>query len=201
MISNYIICATPRSGSNLLCEVLSSLGFAGQPGEHLWNPPGADQEPLAARWPCVLQAGTGGNGVFGLKLMGYQADRLERELPDVVGMPGTSVGLVLAATLADPKYVYLTRRDRLRQAISLVRAVQTSRWRSMDSAACAAQYDAHAISREVGFLDQHEDTWEQFFDRNRVIPDRLTYEEFMGDPQRIVAALEPVFKLSARGSH
>jgi LPS sulfotransferase NodH len=26
MISNHIICATPRSGSNMLCEVLSSLG-------------------------------------------------------------------------------------------------------------------------------------------------------------------------------
>ncbi len=189
MISNYIICATPRSGSNLLCEVLSSLGFAGQPGEHLWDPPGAEQEPLAVRWPRVLQAGTGGNGVFGLKLMGYQADRLERELPDVVGMPGTSLGLLLAAALADPKYVYLTRQGRLRQAISLVRAVQTGQWRSMDAGSGAGRYDAQAISREMGFLGQHESNWEQFFERNRVIPYRLTYEEFTGDPQRTVAAL------------
>ena len=189
MIGNYLICATPRSGSNLLCEVLSSLGFAGQPEEHLWDPPGAEPEPLAVRWPRVLQAGAGANGVFGLKLMGYQADRLERQLPTVLGMPDTSLGLVLAATLADPKYVYLIRQDRLRQAISLVRAVQTSQWRSTDSAVCAAQYDAHAISREVQFLEQDKATWEEFFDRNRVAPYRLTYEEFTGLPRRTVAAL------------
>jgi len=189
VIGNYLICAMPRSGSNLLCEVLSSLGFAGTPEEHLWNPPHAEPEPLAVRWPRVLQAGAGANGVFGLKLMGYQADRLERELPAVLGMPDTSLGLVLAATLADPKYVYLTRQDRLRQAISLVRAVQTSQWRSMDAASCAPQYDAHAIAREVQSLAQDEDRWEEFFDRNRVTPYRLTYEEFTGLPPRTVAAL------------
>lgn len=189
MISNYLICATPRSGSNLLCEVLSSLGFAGTPEEHLWDPPGAEPVSLAVRWPPVLQAGAGANGVFGLKLMGYQADRLERELPAVLGMPDASLGLVLAATLADPKCVYLTRQHRLRQAISLVRAVQTSQWRSMDSATCDAQYDAHAISREVQTLEQDEATWEEFFDRNGMTPYRLTYEGFMGCPQRTVGAL------------
>lgn len=189
MISNYLICATPRSGSNLLCEVLSSLGFAGQPEEHLLNQPGAEPEPLAVCWPRVLQAGAGSNGVFGLKLMGYQADRLERALPAVLGMPDGSLGLVLAATLADPKYVYLTRQDRLRQAISLVRAVQTSQWRSMDSATCDAQYDAHAISREVQALEQDEATWEEFFDRNGMTPYRLSYEAFTKRPQRTVAAL------------
>ncbi|MDQ2742055.1 MAG: Stf0 sulfotransferase family protein [Chloroflexota bacterium] len=189
MIGNYIICATPRSGSNLLCEVLSSLGFAGTPEEHLWDPPGAESEPLAIRWPRVLQAGAGTNGVFGLKLMGYQADRLEPELPAVLGMPGRSLGLVVAATLADPTYVYLTRQDRLRQAISLVRALQTSQWRSMDAAACAPRYDAHAIAREVQSLEQDEGNWEEFFDRNRVTPYRLTYEEVTGRPQGTVAAL------------
>jgi len=189
VISTYIICAMPRSGSNLLCEVLSSLGFAGRPEEHLWNQPGAEPEPLAVRWPRVLQAGAGANGVFGLKLLWYQAGRLERKLPAVFGRPDASLGLVLAATLADPKYVYLTRQDRLRQAISLVRAVQTSQWRSMDATACVARYDAHAIAREVQVLEQDEATWEEFFDRNGVTPYRLTYEAFTGRPQGAIAAL------------
>src|SRR5438270_3620884 len=87
MINNYIICATARSGSNLLCELLTALGFAGKPFEHLWDPPGTTPEPLQRRWPHILQAGRSENGVFGTKLLWYQAERLERELPAVLGKP------------------------------------------------------------------------------------------------------------------
>ena len=118
---NYIICATARSGSNWLCELLASTGVAGRPEEHLWDPRGRLPDPLAKRWPCVLQAGTGSNGVFGLKLLPYQAERLERELPEVARMAGTPLSEVWRVTLGDPAYISLTRRDHLRQAISPVR--------------------------------------------------------------------------------
>lgn len=186
MVSNYIICATPRSGSNLLCELLSSLGFVGAPEEHLWDPPDTAPEPLAERWPRVLQAGTGDNGVFGIKLMWYQAERLERDLPAIVGMPGESLARVLAATLADPRYIYLTRRDRLRQAISFARAMQTEQWRSMDTVARDPHYDAEAIAHGIRFLDQEEANWEEFFARNAVSPYRLTYEQLDSAPEDVV---------------
>src|SRR3954454_17102557 len=31
----YIVCATPRSGSTLLCEMLVNTGVAGRPAEHI----------------------------------------------------------------------------------------------------------------------------------------------------------------------
>jgi LPS sulfotransferase NodH len=34
---SYLVCATPRTGSNFLCEVLSSTGVAGYPGEYFWQ--------------------------------------------------------------------------------------------------------------------------------------------------------------------
>lgn len=189
MIRNYIICATPRSGSNVLCEVLSSLGYAGRPFEHLWDPPGTQLEPLADRWPRVLEAGRGPNGVFATKLMWYQAERLERELPGVLGLSVESLPQVLAATLSDPIYVYLTRRDRVRQAISLMRAEQTGQWRSMDHAAWQPYYDADAITRSLQFLARDEANWEDFFTCHAIVPYRLTYEQFDGDPEGAVAAL------------
>src|SRR5437763_14993914 len=88
---NYIICATARSGSNWLCELLASTGVAGRPEEHLWDPPGSLPVPLAKRRPRVLRAGTSSHGVFGLKLLPYQA-RLERELPGVPGLAGPPLG-------------------------------------------------------------------------------------------------------------
>lgn len=36
---SYLICATPRSGTNLLCEVLRATGIAGQPDDYFWSPP------------------------------------------------------------------------------------------------------------------------------------------------------------------
>lgn len=181
MIRNYIICATPRSGSNYLCELLSSLGLAGTPEEHLWDPEGTAPEPLAERWPRVVKAGTGANGVFGLKLIGHQAERLERELPAVLGMPGEGLARVLAASLDDPKYIALTRRDHVRQAISFTRAKQTRQWRSMDCATGAPRYDSDAIAESMGFLVWDEANWEEFFARNRITPYRLAYEELESD--------------------
>jgi LPS sulfotransferase NodH len=188
-ISNYLICATSRSGSNYLCELLSSLGWAGRPEEHFWDPPGTEPEPLAARWPRVLAAGTGENGVFGVKLMWYQAERLERELPALVGMPDESLPRVLARALAKPQYVYLTRRDRLRQAISFVRAMQTKQWRSMDPTAQGSRYDPGAITDGMRFFDREEALWEDFFVRNGLAPYRLFYEDLDADPAAAVGAL------------
>jgi LPS sulfotransferase NodH len=189
MISNYIICATARSGSNLLCEILSSLGFAGRPEEHLWDPEGTDPAPLAVRWPHVLHAGRGENGVFGIKLLWYQAERLEGELPDAVGRPNDSLPEVLTRTLDSPKYIYLTRRDHVRQAISFSRAIQSKQWRSMDAAKFVPQYDAAAITRELHFLIEEETTWENFFARHTLSPYRLFYEQLDSAPERTIAEL------------
>ncbi len=32
--TSYLVCATPRSGSTLLCEALTNTGIAGQPKEY-----------------------------------------------------------------------------------------------------------------------------------------------------------------------
>jgi len=45
--TSYLICATPRSGSFLLCETLKDTGLAGNPEEYFWR----DDEPAwTARW-------------------------------------------------------------------------------------------------------------------------------------------------------
>jgi LPS sulfotransferase NodH len=76
----------------------------------------------------------------------------------------------------------------LRQAISLVRAVQTEQWRSMDAIALP-HYDAEAIADGLRFLSQDEANWEAFFDRSAVSPYRLTYEELESSPQDAITAL------------
>src|SRR3954447_746678 len=95
----YLVCATPRSGSTLLCEVLGANGIAGRPAEYFEdlratglprqarqyfngfdNPivdqlppviPGEPEPPgrFEAELAEVLRQGTTPNGVFAAKLM------------------------------------------------------------------------------------------------------------------------------------
>jgi trehalose 2-sulfotransferase len=43
----YLICATPRTGSSLLCGLLESAGVAGHPESYFRQP---DEQSWAERW-------------------------------------------------------------------------------------------------------------------------------------------------------
>jgi hypothetical protein len=96
---------------------------------------------------------------------------------------------IICATLANPRYVYLTRRDHLRQAISLTRAIQSGQWRSMDLPNATPCYDAASISHEMQSLKDEETDWEDFFTRNGVCPYRLAYEDLVSAPQEVITGL------------
>jgi LPS sulfotransferase NodH len=109
----YIVCATPRSGSTLLCELLLASGVAGRPAEHIetLRPLGRPREPReyfgdvpdpgvlellpATASPCpdaaparerlaaFLDAGTTPNGVFGTKVMWGYLGDLQARLAEL----------------------------------------------------------------------------------------------------------------------
>ncbi len=47
--ANYVILATPRSGSYMVCDLLRSTGLAGSPHEYLGR---HVRDALAERWGC-----------------------------------------------------------------------------------------------------------------------------------------------------
>lgn len=188
-MKSYIICAIARSGSNYLCELLASLGYAGRPYEHLWDPPGIEPEPLTMRWPRVLREGASQNGVFGTKILWYQMRRLEDDLPATLGAPGEPLDRVLAATLHNPSYIYLTRHDHLRQAVSFARALQTKQWRSMDTVQGELRYNPDAITEGLRQIDREEAYWKDFFACTDISPYRIYYEELDTEPGRVVAGI------------
>ena len=79
---SYLICATPRTGSSLLCGLLESTGVAGHPESYFRQP---DERMWAARWgiarasdgsfsyadyvQAALAAGRTDNGVFAARIM------------------------------------------------------------------------------------------------------------------------------------
>src|SRR6516165_1969350 len=94
-ISSYIIAATPRSGSTLLCDLLSGTGIAGQPHSYYRR---EDILDYARKWgvsspdvigneafertylEAVRRAGTTQTGIFGLRLMWSSVAELSARL-------------------------------------------------------------------------------------------------------------------------
>src|SRR5437764_8867087 len=233
----YIVCATPRSGSTVLCEGLESTEVAGRPREYFeelketgvprrpreyfWGlrspgvlrqlPPDSqldrsveqratwDRDDYARHLAASLAEGTTPNGVFGAKLMwSYFPDFLElmRGIPRFGGMGD---GSLLNTAFPDLHYLFISRSDKVRQAVSLWRALQTWVWRDQGSrtgegtADERSIYSFDAIGHLLDQLRRHEDAWRGFFFRIGRQPLQLYYEDIAGDLEdcvgRVVDAL------------
>lgn len=217
--SAYVICGTPRSGSTLLCEMLASSGVAGHPNSFFreqsianwadrWGvdrSEGIDDAAFDARYiPAMLQAGSNGTGVFGLRLMRASVDDAIRRLARLNGGPADLVAQCEAA-FGRTLYIHLSRRDKLAQAISLVRAEQSGLWHlasdgSVYEGAVTPQpnvYDASRISTLVDELASDDAAWEAFFSSQGIAPVRLVYETMTADPQAALATILTALGLDA----
>ena len=77
----------------------------------------------------TFRLGSTDNGVFATKLMWRHLPELQAlagELPEYAGLQPVELLTVL---FGDPRYVLVSRRDKVRQAVSMWRALQTRSWR------------------------------------------------------------------------
>jgi LPS sulfotransferase NodH len=239
--SSYLVCATPRSGSTLVCQALRESGVAGRPEEyfeallHSGRPRrpdeyfvgvddrsildhlgergvGDDPPPRHPLWSrtaydryleWAMEAGTSPNGVFGAKLMwGYFGDfvSLLRNIPECRELP---LARLLPAVFPDLTFVRVVRASKVRQAVSLWKAVQTATWSERDSRGGSS----HGVEDESPpyreFLREHrpqlrfhygaighlldrvlaeEAAWDAFFEHAGIRPILVLYENFASDP-------------------
>lgn len=171
----YMIASVPRSGSNLLCDILTQTGYAGAPLEYVG---GAKISRSRERWGElsipdylreVMKVRTSPNGVFGIKV---QFDQLKHL---------TSRGLVAEDLFPGLTYIRVRRGDMIRQAISLVRAGQTKQWNSLRRPRTRPDYNAGAIYRGWQRLVKWEAGWDAFFAERGVEPLTIYYEQLDTD--------------------
>jgi trehalose 2-sulfotransferase len=166
---SYLLCATPRTGSNFLCEVLSSAGVAGYPEEYFWQRSFWYERWGVSDFPSfidrVREHGTSRNGVFGSKLMWDQMYDLLRELVTLLGVAEESPARVLDAAFPNLHYVWLRRTDRLRQSISYYRALETRRWRSTDTTSIRPEPASNfeSIRSLIQLCEWEDASWQEFF--------------------------------------
>src|SRR3989337_3196752 len=178
MFDGYIIWGTPRTGSTLLCNLLTSTKTTGNPDSFYgrkfiswwaeeWRLPSRDtmseRDFNIAYLNAAVVAGKGRTEIFGLRLMRENLEELSAILDQIFPqLPSDRARLERA--FGSILYIHLSREDKLAQAISLVKAEQTGLWHIATdgteierlSPPEESQYDFERINREVLKLESYD---------------------------------------------
>jgi LPS sulfotransferase NodH len=190
----YVVCATPRTGSTLLCQLLESCDAMGRPRE-VFNIKSTVRRfasrnglldaqsniEIGSYLRCLFQAGTTPNGVFGAKVLFTQlAPFLEFE--------------TVRQFLRTSHFIYLTRTDIVAQAVSRHVARETGNWgvRSSDSLDERAQQNGNVLSYSQSKIQDLLDDigrqnrgWLEFFAVNEIDFLSVTYEQIVSDANAV----------------
>ena len=183
---SYVICCVQRTGSWLLAHTLADTGYAGRPSdyfdeaerEHHAREWGLAADDLTAYVHAMRDKATTANGVLGSKMMWNDFDRLRSSLRPSAG---TDAGLeFIRTTFPNAQFVWLWRRDKVRQGISWWRAVVTDQWalRPGQEPAQPAP-DVEQMVQLVQFAQRCEDGWRQWFASTRIQPCEVVYEDLV----------------------
>lgn len=218
-VGAYLICATPRTGSSLLCGLLESTGVAGHPESYFRQP---DEKSWATRWGILdrsgnlfsdsdfvrsaVAAGRTENGVFAARIMWGTledlVDRLGRMHPDLTG---TDLEL-LRREFGPTRFLFLRRDDVVAQAVSWLRAEQTNHWQDDDpfrpqQPALVPRFDAQAIQRLVRTIHEHNAGWHDWFSAVGITPRMVRYEDLAADPVGVAESILDSLGLALPSGH
>ena len=212
---SYAICATPRSGSTLLCDLLGESGVAGRPASYFrrqsiahWaqrlgvpsHETADGREFNEAYVAAVKREGRAGTGLFGVRLMWETVEELSQRLDTLYpGLPNDAARF--SAAFGPMIYVHLSRQDKVAQAVSLQKAIQTGLWhvaadgsdRERTMPPAAPVFDAGRIAGQIAELTAHDDAWTGWFERHQIEPVLVNYETLSADPPAVLAQLLAAF--------
>lgn len=217
---SLIIGTFQRSGSTLLAEAIYFAGGMGCPHEYFssgfrpvmerrWHPP-----DLRSYVADLHRFRTDPSGVFAIKLFWSDIFEFVREwqrgeFEGLAGAPAWSIGAetyrkiltTLSEALPNPTFVHLTRRDKIRQAISLAIAGQTDVWRqysSIDIKAAGFQpvYRFDEIVQFLAAIQNSDALWLNFFRANGLPYHEIAYEDLAED---YAGTLRRLFDMLGRG--
>ncbi|NBD38426.1 MAG: hypothetical protein GVY10_07655 [Verrucomicrobia bacterium] len=187
MPRDLFIAATPRSGSELLCQWFLRSYLYGWTGEwfafgtvegdaaHLGVPGETRLGPLLE---ALRREKAADDGRVSLKMMWpvFAAFR---------GQEGASP----LSFLRDPECVWVRRRDKVAQAVSLYKAEKTDKWRSEAGDQEDVPYSGADIARCLQRIRAEEAAWEAFFAEEELEPRLVTYEDFAPHQREAFRAL------------
>jgi LPS sulfotransferase NodH len=204
--SALIICATPRSGTTLLCDLLAETGVTGVPNSFYRAESVADfaaklgvsDGPDVERryLDAIVAEGSGSADLFSMRVMWPSVATMRGALGTLFPAAATDAERI-AAAFGTPLYLFVERKDKVAQAISRSKAEQSGLWhraadgsvREQGGAYRAPAYDRAAIAASIAETTAHEAEWHGWFARENIAPMELTYEELSADPAAAIRRL------------
>lgn len=156
-----IVAFIPRSGSNYLCDMLRRTGLAA-PLEYYYP---YDFEARRLFWNNISDGDRIDSDLIidpdqwfnyvasrgAVKLTWHSHIKMRKEAS--ISLDGLNI-----------KYLYLRRHDKLRQAISWVKADQSGQWTSLDASKNNCHYDYDQIKQRLIDIIDQEARWNRFFE-------------------------------------
>lgn len=191
---SYIIASSYRCGSTFLCSELWKTGVLGAPAEYLntdqasaviatAHEPGRMMGRLQVSTPehyfkKLLACRTSRNGIFGMKV------HFQHFEPALAWYPS------MLQVLSPVTYIYINRRDKIAQAVSMAKAMQTHAWLSFDQiTGRTLRYDKDFVEQCNQELEQQRLGWWRWFEANNVTPFVVTYEDLLADTGAVVRGI------------
>lgn len=149
---------------------------------------------LRTLFAAAVPIGRGSTPVFALRLQRHSATILQRRL--TLAFPDEATDRARLERAFGPlRFVYLRRANKLRQAISLVKAEQSGLWhRNADgsdyersAASSPLTFDAARIAAAMAKYEAYDRAWEDWFLAENLSPLRLTYEDLSEAPRNELA--------------
>ncbi len=172
-----LVAATPRVGSNYLCELMASTGELGVPREYFnhvgrrkYDDPNYPSD-LRGQLRQIRTTGRTPNGIAGVKMHPFQVQEHPKDLLKAVGKLGPTM------------VIRLRRRDELGRAISWVRASQTNAHRAGDRLEAEATYSREAIEGAATWLQEQDAWWDSILPQHGWPIVDIAYEDLADDPQ------------------
>jgi LPS sulfotransferase NodH len=182
---SYVIASSFRSGSTLLCVKLWETGLLGAPWEYLnfYNEMPLMKARLKPESPedyiaKLLACRTSRNGVFGVKAHFHDFSTALARYK------------ILPQKLSPRTYIYINRRDKLAQAVSMTKARQSESWTSLAAPKRKAlHYSKQEIARCFEEAKRQECGWRQWFRDHGITPTVIDYEDLVADPTKVVGTV------------
>ncbi len=214
---SYLIWFSQRVGSTMLTQALVDTGVAGRPREWL-NVPSVGE--LLARYDAATvhelrdflwREATTDNGIMGTKY--GMTEALHCDLTSLLaglvpGLPDPDGREAWSALYPNCMHVFMTRRNKIRLAVSWWRAIKSGEWHRpsrraptvVDPASgpidrpepparadIVGLYDYNAIAHLFAEASLREAAMQERFDRWGVVPYTIVYED-------LIAAYEPTMR-------
>jgi trehalose 2-sulfotransferase len=193
---SYTIWFTQRTGSTLLCKTLEKTQIAGIPQEwlHAWWDRQHGKDPAELQ-KCLWKNGSTSNGVFGQKHSWSEPHFTHlietfRRFPTCPANE-TNRARIWEHALPNHKHVFMTRRNKVRLAVSWWKAIKTQEWHrlageSSRSVVLSDTYSFDAIHHLFCECAMREAGIQEFFSEGNIVPLTLVYEDFISEYETTV---------------